>query len=465
MIHYQEDNMRKINFLSGILAIMLIFGLIAVGCGDEDTNGTSEIFKGTDLAGNKYELTISNSARAVSTEDNYELTIEISGGETVTTTGTINEVIQGNTFVLSGGGAEVTVSGENISSLVGEIALPGGQNFLVRTFETVYLRAHRYDTNEANGENWNSHFSILLSDIFTGTFDDFLDVLDGSGKGTFRISGNTDSRIQWAAIEFGHWDNATGTYTWLGGGSGFYTDVSAGDFDTTTTFWKNAGLTMNSIEDLGPGEVIVQIINQIRVTIPDAPEQGFDSGTTIPSDVPENAIMATLRNFKIEPVQEFGEIILGEFNWDNSNSDHVRGWTFNSNTIKKIGNGNYKYFVIGLDEASISAAGGLAGIGIMLQSEASGQNTHDQAFPWYYEEDNDEQNGWITYEDLIGEYGAGVNEGIIYLQYDLTTHPSYAAFKTSMATAEWANFGLHVFKAWENAETWHPISIALLREE
>ena len=166
----------------------------------------------------------------------------------------------------------------------------------------------------------------------------------------------------------------------------------------------------------------------------------------------------------IEPTP--GEYNLGAYTWDAS--DSAKGWMLISDIREKIADGSIKYFVIGLNAASVQAAGGLGGIKIIFNA-ASGWNEDGNAFPWYYEAGKDFWNGWIPYDDLIGDapegYGADVVDGVVYLQYDLTSHPGYSAFKTALPSATWAQFGLYVFEEWKDGKTWHPVSTAFFKED
>ena len=154
------------------------------------------------------------------------------------------------------------------------------------------------------------------------------------------------------------------------------------------------------------------------------------------------------------------------YTWTHENS--VRGWELTPEIRAKIADGSIKYFVIGLNAASISTAGGLGGIGMIFNASNFSYSQHDKAFPWFHAEGkteyNSARNGWIPYADLIGTYGAGVVDGVVYLQYDLTQHPNYNAFKTAMSSGTWAQFGLYVHEAWDGGKTWHPVSTAFFKE-
>jgi len=158
---------------------------------------------------------------------------------------------------------------------------------------------------------------------------------------------------------------------------------------------------------------------------------------------------------------------LGLYTWTNNNHNSIRGWDLDQNIRGKIADGSIKYFVIGLNAASVSTANGLNGIGMIFNADGLWGN-HEKAFPWFYVEGtkteyNTAWNGWISYIDLTGAYGAGVVDSVVYLQYDLREHPDYNTFKTAMSSATWGQFGLYVHEAWDSKE-WHPVSTAFFKE-
>jgi len=157
------------------------------------------------------------------------------------------------------------------------------------------------------------------------------------------------------------------------------------------------------------------------------------------------------------------------YTWTNG-GDSNRGWLLSPEIRAAIANGTIKYFVIGLDAEAVSERGGIAGIGMVLNREGTGNYTnHEQAFPWYYEDGKSgphaDWNGWISYDALTTEYGATVNDWGLWLQYDLTSHPGYTAFKTAMGAPDtyWAQFGINIWKGWEDGKEWVPIRSAFFK--
>jgi len=153
-----------------------------------------------------------------------------------------------------------------------------------------------------------------------------------------------------------------------------------------------------------------------------------------------------------------------EYSWTDAN-DSTRGWILSDEVRAKIADGSIKYFLIGLNANTIADAGGLGGINIIFnRSGAGGYSSDEQAFPWNWNSVT-ETGGWISYADLTGTYGAHVQDGVLYLRYDITTHPGYEAFKAAVVSAEFAQLGMYVHEAWENGATWHNVSLAVLVED
>jgi len=164
--------------------------------------------------------------------------------------------------------------------------------------------------------------------------------------------------------------------------------------------------------------------------------------------------------------------------WGSSDApDHQRGWTISREYRKLIGDGKTTEFVLALyldDIVNHDGWEGLNGVSIWLNSDGCNQelNIIDyEAFPWYWVEGSDKKwNGAIPREDLIksveeGGYGAHYTtnwEGrrVVYLNYDLTRHPRYESFRASMATTQWAEIAIDVYKAWEGNKSL-PIEWAL----
>jgi len=140
--------MRSKNILLGILAIMLVFTMTAVGCdnGSTDSKGNSPqkaIFQGI-AAGSKYILTITeNKSRAAYiavTGDSYELRITKAGEADKVSKGTVSDVGAGGTLTLQPETAgsptfSVRINGADIAAITGSITLADGTTVTAGSFE------------------------------------------------------------------------------------------------------------------------------------------------------------------------------------------------------------------------------------------------------------------------------------------------------------------------------------------
>jgi hypothetical protein len=131
--------MTNKKILVGMLALMLSFGMVVIGCGGGSIGPVNlpqtVQYEGIDTAGNAYILTITeNIARATyvaAAGDSYELIIRMANGTEKISRGTVTAISVDGTFTLqpSVGGSttfSVTVSVTGISSITGTIAVEGG---------------------------------------------------------------------------------------------------------------------------------------------------------------------------------------------------------------------------------------------------------------------------------------------------------------------------------------------------
>jgi len=147
----------------------------------------------------------------------------------------------------------------------------------------------------------------------------------------------------------------------------------------------------------------------------------------------------------------------GTFSWTDG-GDSIRGWFVSEGIREKIADGSIKYLLLGLDEDTVQSVGGLGGIGIFVNAPDGVSGDDSKAFPWYWANpaEND-YNGWISYAELSDI--VFVEDGVMWLEYNLTTHPNYSAWKTALAAAEWAQIGLNIFDAggdgvWKDGGEW-----------
>jgi len=50
--------------------------------------------------------------------------------------------------------------------------------------------------------------------------------------------------------------------------------------------------------------------------------------------------------------------------------------------------------------------------------------------------------GYTTYNDLLSKDFTTLNSGIIYLKYDITSHPDYKGFLKDMISSDWGQISI-----------------------
>jgi len=283
-------------FWLGILAIVLVFGMTVVGCdGNNPTNDPQTVdYEGKDVSGNTYVLTVTKKAdRAAYTPvegDSYVLIIKITGQSEKKSNGIVKIVSTDGTFTLQPSVKDsatfsIVISNGKISSIVGAIAVDGGETITPRSFSTIYLRARRHSNDGGEGEDWTSGRDIILSDFFTST-------LKANTKYKVKISGTVDKEIEHFQIQFMRvWNN--GDWKWIGGTnqisvSGAINDSYDVRIDDQTVWLQN------------DGEISVSLSNMIRWTPVNGQEQNYGS---IPENIPDGTIMATVSNLSISLIE------------------------------------------------------------------------------------------------------------------------------------------------------------------
>jgi len=285
-------------FLLGILAIVLVFGMAVVGCDDDSTNPLSVEYKGEDAGGNIYTLTVTQNTNRAAYEaaagDSYVLTIEMKDGTIKISKGTVTVISTDGTFTLqpSVAGSDtfsVVISGEDIKSIVGPIAVEGGTPITAGTFDTIYLRAARWviPVSGAYGEQWATGLCVKISD--------FIDDFKIGNTYTVRISGTVDKKLNHPAIQFGLLKNGK----WYGDlGVRNLPAIDAGSFEYTTTLTPRYGDEINQYGLDGTEEPFAQFMEGLNSHFPTHPEWDNEY-STIPEEIPDGTIMATIRSFSM----------------------------------------------------------------------------------------------------------------------------------------------------------------------
>jgi hypothetical protein len=133
------------------------------------------------------------------------------------------------------------------------------------------------------------------------------------------------------------------------------------------------------------------------------------------------------------------------FTWVNPDSANQKGWEINHEIRSKIADGSIKSFVLALNAEDIKTNGVLGGIEIIVNSQDTGFCLDYKSFPWYWDVDA-QTGGWISYDDLLIKshtlLDSSLSPAVLYLTYDITSHPIYAKFKEAMRSGEWGQISI-----------------------
>jgi len=296
--------MKKLNFL--IIALIAIIGFALIGCpndtGTNDDTG-SGTFSGKDVLGNSYSLSVGSDARAAAKGDRYTMTVKPRDGKTRTITGKVKEISDDGTLTLeTDNGVEfnVVVDETTLGSVAGvgdEMPkipfegdlLGGAQTLTPRTFDKIDLRATRWTDTGKHGEHWGSGKSVLLRDFPTNVST--LQPNDGS-RYSITLSGTTDKPLPYLNVEVQGLDEDE-VWHWLTGFEAYDT-IPAGNFNITKELWGVG----NIVKLLDYKEIILQVTNVMNYTNDNQPGENKNNGS-IPADIPDGQIMATISNFSI----------------------------------------------------------------------------------------------------------------------------------------------------------------------
>jgi len=192
-----------------------------------------------------------------------------------------------------------------MSPVFDEIILPDGSIFKVRSIDTINLHAHRLEWKNGDidtyVENYHS-LQISLEDIFEGDFEELISSTveyDGAFWSKLHISGWTDKNLNRIGLTFYHIDEK-GTFTHLASHLNTrYTEIGPGNFFTKAYISRGIAYE-GKISDLPPGKIVMVIERMMIWKWSNYPDNwSFES---IPADIPNGTIMATIRNLQIQPV-------------------------------------------------------------------------------------------------------------------------------------------------------------------
>jgi len=302
--------MRNWKIQLGIPAAVLVFVMAFYGCESNPPSGLETIiYKGTDLGGNQYTLTIEkNNAKSVRAGQGDRYKMQTGNG---TSSGTVKDVLDDTLTLKPSNGSEfnVTASGGVISSIIGNVTLSDGTVFIVRTFDEIHMRVGRWRNGGyfgEDGDNFSSGNSIKLRDVFEGNLDELVSP-DNEQSVTFRLSGTVDIQLKVNLRFFYFADDPSEKFgdnesnrQWLGGHVSSAKQIGSGEFSADIV----VEIGKYNISNFPAGEVQLYLehIAWSRYPEPHDDQNVGNDEDKISEEIPDGTIMATIRNLKLEAV-------------------------------------------------------------------------------------------------------------------------------------------------------------------
>jgi len=391
--------MKNFFKLLGIIALAAVIGFSFSAC-PEETDDDEDIlqmgagkYAGKDVLGNSYSLSVGSDARAAVKGDSFKMSVNTRGG-TKNINGTVTNVSADGTLTLkeSGTNAEFTARVGGTTSLDSVASSDLTQaGFAPRTFDNIFLRAMRWNNpdpvNPQSGENWGSGTSVLVKDFpakVSGLVTD-------NERYSIKISGTSNVKMEHIRIEV---QGLTEDDEWvfLAG-----SNIDA-VFEANSPFNKTIALD-NVKEDVPLNfmeykEIILQITDVLKYTSTTNPEWNMDNGS-IPANIPNSYIMATISNFKIVLEDSKRTAVTG----------NMGDFTY---ALKEDGlSYDYKYAVWSLSADNIAKAK-QAGAKLVLEMGITGEEFEEKgaalAFIW---QDPNRNLWWQDQSALIGNVQDG----------------------------------------------------------
>jgi hypothetical protein len=132
---------------------------------------------------------------------------------------------------------------------------------------------------------------------------------------------------------------------------------------------------------------------------------------------------------------------LGAFTWINPDNANQKGWGLNQEKRTKLADGKIQYLVLAMDDKEVKRLGGLGGIEIILNSMDNGFRIDYKSFPWYWDRKT-KTGGYTGYDDLLTGRFTVLDSEILYLKYDITSHPYYPGFIKDMGSGIWGQISI-----------------------
>jgi len=310
-----------------------------------------------DVLSNSYSISVGSSvprasvparyARAAMKDDSFKMSVKGRNGNTRNVSGKVKNISTDGTLTLkTDKGEEFTavVNGNNLGSIASdgaEITFDDNSKLVPRTFDTIFLRADRWDTGNQRGEQYGSGLSVLVKDFPTNVSR--FEKTAPNGRYEIKVSGTIDKALSHAQVEV-HGLNENDDWIFLAQNYESIS-ISTGNFDTTIKLDVdddpyNTGKSYNLMDYK---EVILQFVERVNYTNDDHSEWNQNYGT-IPDDIPNGQIWATVSNFNIVLKDTTKEALKGNV------SDYTYGFREDGFTI------DYRQAVWSLSATNIADA-------------------------------------------------------------------------------------------------------------
>jgi len=352
----KKTNTVKMLSILAIIALVVIIGFTMAACGgDSGGGGTAESgqYAKKDVLGNTYSISVgSNASRAAVPGDRFSMAVKGRDDKTRETQGSVKAVSDDGTLTLeTDNHVEFTAvvkdnSLESVASDAVEIPLGGATaadniKLTPRSFDSIFLRAHRWSSSNTEsgsmrGEQYGSGNSVLVKDFPTNVSELEMD----DDRYTITISGTLDRALSRVSIEVqGLTEN--GQWIFLANNNSFVS-IPAGSFNKTITLDH---ITSDPVSHslLAYKEIILQVTEVINKTFLDHPDWSLNVPGSIPADIPDGQIMATISNFNIALKDKNRPAFFGNMNdysfgfWEDGFSIDYRQavWSLSADNISK----------------------------------------------------------------------------------------------------------------------------------
>ena len=380
--------------LIGVITLAAIIGFSMIACSNGDDNKKPDTEKpgekpeekppvtpgsgkytGKDVLGNSYSISVgSDASRTAKKDDRFNLEVKGRDGKAKKTTGKVKEINADGTLTLeTDDNVEftATVGSTTLDSVAAgddftPIPFTDGTELIPRSFDKILLRASRWSTSNTDnpvagpmhGEHWGSGLSVLVKDFPTNVSKLEKNTTD---RYTITVSGKVDNDLDRVEIEIqGLTDNDEWKYL---GGYDKGVKISANVPFSQTFNINTSDYATISYNLMDYKEIILQFTN-VRKKIFDNHldwDSNVDFGS-IPEDIPDGQIMATISDFNITLKDKKKEALAGNvgnytygFKEDGLSIEYRQAvWSLSADNItnaKKTG-AKFEFIMMDVDELS-----------------------------------------------------------------------------------------------------------------